>query len=199
MSTELIAKKTIEMEDSIISKISYTDLAVYKFIQEQFENSDVSQNLIFQYVYCKYYTLDLQKVDDLFIKGYFELMQSLKGTKNIDMESLLFKVYSIKTNRELKFHYSFTSKLAHTIDNNIPIWDSRIAKVFNLNLTSVKDNGVNGDNFCNVIEILQNKYNKLISENMICSTISKFDSKFGEFKISDVKKIDFLFWSLGKL
>lgn len=199
MSTELIAQKTIEMEDSIISKISYTDLAVYKFIQEQFESSDVSQNLIFQYVYCKYYTLDLQKVDELFIKGYFELMQSLKGSKNIDMESLLFKVYGIETKREKKLHYSFTSKLAHTIDNNIPIWDSRIAKVFNLNLTSVKDNGVNGDNFCSIIETLQYEYNKLISESMISSAISKFDSKFGELKISDIKKLDFLFWSLGKL
>lgn len=199
MSVQQIAEKTVSLEKDIIEKIKPKDLAVYTFLKDQFENTDVSNNLIFQYVYCNFYTLDIQKVDELFINGYFNLMQSLKGSKNIDLETLLFKVYNIKTERNLKFQYSFTSKLAHTINNDIPIWDSCIAKAFSLNITSVKDNGVNGDNFLNTIEVLQNNYNEIISKNLIISTLNKFNEKFNEYKISDVKKLDFIFWALGKL
>ena len=160
MRIEDITKRTIACEKQVLGEITETALEVYQFIQDEFKNTDVSKNLLFQFVYCNFYTLDSQKVDALFLKGYFELMESLKGTKNLDIESLLFQVYAIETKRELKFHYSFTSKLAHTLDNNIPIWDTRIAYVFELKLTTVKDNGVNGDNFRDIIETIQEDYKK---------------------------------------
>lgn len=86
MSLVDIVKKTIESEDAIIDQIAEPDVAVYHFLQQQFEKTDVSSNLIFQYVYCNFYTLDAQKVDKKFIRGYFELMQSLKGSVDLDMK-----------------------------------------------------------------------------------------------------------------
>ncbi len=193
-----ITNRIIDIEDSLIDKISKTNLEVYKFIQDEFINSDVSKNFVFQFVYCNFYTLDMKKVDAKFIQGYFELMQNQKGTVGLDLETLLFNVYKIETGRALKFNYSFTSKLAHTIDNNIPIWDSRIAEVFGLKLSSVKDNGVNGDNFRDRIETLQGVYKKILSENLIKSTLLLFNEKFNEYEISDTKKLDFIFWAAGK-
>ena len=199
MSLVDIVKKTIESEDAIIDQIAEPDVAVYHFLQEQFEKTNVSSNLIFQYVYCNFYTLDAQKVDKKFIRGYFELMQSLKGSVDLDMEVLLFKVYHLETDRILKFQYSFTSKLAHTLDNNRPIWDSKIARVFSLYLTSIEDNGVNGDMFINAIENLQSNYRKIIQENLLSSTIGKFNQKFDKYSISDTKKLDFIFGALAKV
>ena len=199
MKLEEITKRTLVCEKAVIKEISRSNLEVYRFIQDEFNNTDVSKNLIFQFVYCNFYTLDKQKVDADFIRGYFELMQSLKGSKDLDLVSLLFEVYNIETKRERKFHYSFTSKLAHTIDNNIPIWDSRIADLFSLNLKSVQDKKVNGEKFRNCIITLQEQYEKVISENLLYSTLNKFNEKFKEFNLSDTKKLDFIFWSAGRI
>lgn len=198
MRIEDITKRTIACEKQVLGEITETALEVYQFIQDEFKNTDVSKNLLFQFVYCNFYTLDSQKVDVLFLKGYFELMESLKGTKELDLEKLLFQVYAIETKKR-KFHYSFTSKLAHTLDNNIPIWDSRIAYVFERKLTTVKDNGVNGDNFRDIIESLQEDYKKIIEKGLLKSTLDKLNDKFEYYKISDTKKLDFIFWAAGRV
>ena len=44
MSLVDIVKKTIESEDAIIDQIAEPDVAVYHFLQEQFEKTDVSSN-----------------------------------------------------------------------------------------------------------------------------------------------------------
>jgi hypothetical protein len=199
MNLEEITKRILFCETAVLKEITRTNIEVYKFVQDEYNKTDVSRNLIFQYVYCSFYTLDKQKVDAQFIQGFFDLMQRLKGSKDLNIESLLYDVYNLETKREHKFHYSFTSKLAHTIDNNIPIWDSRIAEVFGLRLKSVQDNKLNGFNFRNCINTLQEHYDKVISENLLFSTLNKFDEMFIEFNLPNTKKLDFIFWAAGRV
>ena len=126
-------------------------------------------------------------------------MEELRATKQIDIESILFKLYDIPVRGKNKYHYSFASKLAHTLDENFPIWDSMIRKVFGYVNPKGNDPEKLGDDFRDLIENIQSAYQQIIKEDLLIECLTRFDEKFKDNNISTLKKIDFIFWSAGKL
>ena len=94
-------------------------------IQDELYNidlSDVVKSEGFRKAYAGYYGMARRGED--FCGEYFKIMERLKGEINLDFETVFDRVYEIAHTDEV----SFSSKMLHTINPDLPIWDSIVAE-----------------------------------------------------------------------
>lgn len=136
------------------------------------------------------------------IKCYFFY---LLEKREANLEYILSELYEIPTLKgKNTMQFSFATKLLHTIDNDKPIFDSRVKSTLQI---KSKGSGKHSDKDTKIrscIEIydsLEQWYVKLKENEKVKNFISKFKLKFriDKEKISDTKILDFIIWSLGKL
>jgi len=199
MKINEITSKIEAHSNEIVASLTQRDVQFYQFIKNELKSTNVAENLIFQLVYSNFYTLDNRKLAPEFKLEYFRIMEELKSNETIDLETILFKLHDIPLRGSFKFHFSFASKLAHTLDENIPIWDSQIAKMFSFKRPTGADWAKIADDFIDQIENIRSAYEAIITNNLLENTLKAFDDKFKGNDISTYKKIDFIFWSAGKL
>ena len=94
-------------------------------IQDELYNIDLSDAVkseSFRKAYAGYYGMARRGED--FCGEYFKIMERLKGEINLDFETVFDRVYEIAHTDEV----SFSSKMLHTINPDLPIWDSIVAE-----------------------------------------------------------------------
>jgi hypothetical protein len=92
---------------------------------------------------------------------------------------------------------SFASKLLHTINPELPIWDKYVLDYFKLKAPSRNMGEKERIKKANdVYEELKTKYKELQNKEEGKMMIEKFDGCYPEYKkdISPIKKIDFIIW-----
>ena len=191
-------------KEIVVANIGNDSVDVYDYIQKQFNNGDVASNTAFQKAYNSFYRLNSAGLTKIFKSNYFRLLQekrSMNVFNRVKIKDILLELYKYKNTRGLNcIHFSFTTKLIHTIDNGFPIYDSNIKKVF----------GLKGPyNYYDTIEriniyLKQHKtidsiYSQIIEENLLENTIQLFELKFSNYSLSKIKILDFIFWTAGKL
>lgn len=154
--------------------------------------------------YWKTYSEDFQKVYfDFYLKGaaisnkkdiYFEIFKKIN--KDVSMEQLL----NILLKKMGKVHLSISSKMLHTFNNNLPIYDSVVSGYLKSNYDlSIKSASQKKDRMKNALqnwESLNEWYTSLKYEADRNEIIEWFDLNYpNESKISNVKKIDFVIWA----
>src|SRR3989344_4255422 len=127
--------------------------------------------------------------------------------KNIGKESISvylflkneYKKGNIKNNN--LFQFSFATKLLHAIDNNSPISDAKILRVFYKRRRTDGSKEEKIKSCLEIYEFLKDTYSCFLQEGQLKKLILKFREKFDvtENKMSDIKVVDFIIWSLGKL
>ncbi|MDP2668486.1 MAG: hypothetical protein Q8P07_01480 [bacterium] len=192
-----ISQEIYERQNDILSNIDIESIDVYLWLRNEFKKGNILENTVFQFVFRSYYLLDSAGLGEKVKKRYFELL----ADKQTDLEKVLVELYQIETLRKRKtIQFSFATKLLHTIDNNNPIFDSKVARVIHRNVSgTTRDARV-----ASCIEIytyMKRLYPDLIKEERIKKVIEKFRTKFNvtSDKMPDIKILDFLIWSLGKL
>jgi hypothetical protein len=122
---------------------------------------------------------------------YYDIMEKGKNT-NLSFEGVLRELY-IKTGR---IEASFASKLIHTLNNNMPIWDRFVLQNLNLKMPLCKGEQKIQAAIGIYHEIMQ-WYEKSLSTNEIDKKIFEFDEIFPEYRwFSKTKKLDFLLWQM---
>lgn len=94
-------------------------------IQDELYNIDLSDAVKsegFRNKYADYYGMARRGKN--FCCEYFKIMERLKGEINLDFETVFDRVYEIAHTDEV----SFSSKMLHTINPDLPIWDSIVAE-----------------------------------------------------------------------
>ena len=49
------------------------------------------------------------------------------------------------------------------------------------------------------LDIIQKHYELILENNLLPLAQAKFDKKFQNYSLSEIKKLDFIFWSSGKI
>ncbi|MBA3047363.1 hypothetical protein KKC83_01555 [Patescibacteria group bacterium] len=197
MEIAQIIKKIFEQQDEILSNLNFESIDVYLFLKNEYEKGNILNNFVFQFVFRSYYRLDSAGLSDKIKKHYFELLAG-KQTKLERILSELYEIPTLRSNNTIQF--SFATKLLHTIDNNFPIFDSEVGKIFNMGVIGVgRDAKI--ASCIKIYDSLKIYYTELKKEEKIKEVISKFRQKFNvdTEKVSDTKILDFIIWSLGKL
>jgi hypothetical protein len=185
-------------EEEILNNIDIESIDVYIFLTGEFKKGNILDNHLFQFVFRSFYRLDGAGLSDKQKKCFFELLDQ-KQDKLLKILSELSDIPDKKGRNAVQF--SFSTKLLHTLDNDKPMFDKYVGK-------SLKIGNITGGNKQEKIEsrlrdykLLQDKTRELLGMAEIKEIISHFRKKFNvdKIQISDIKVLDFILWSYGKL
>jgi|SRR3989344_4480485 len=167
-------------------EIDQESIDIYKFLQKQFPIDDN----IFRFVYRSFYGLDNAGLSEECKQEYFGLFKK----RETSLQKILEALYHFKTRKGFNtYQFSFATKLIHTIDNNAPIYDSKVHKLFKFppRKKEIK--------WCiNTYNLLKEKYASLLQDNQVQQRIKELKEKYSTQDLSDTKMLDFILWTIGK-
>lgn len=160
----------------------------YVRIMNLINNTDASVDKEFQKLFNGFYRMRQRKA--LFYNVFYSYLQSNKWTQ-ISFEDVLMHIF----NETWQVHASFSSKLAHTINPNLPIWDKHVLGNMNLQAPSYSSK----NRIVKIIDVynkLSDKYNEYLSSETWVLIIKCFNYLYPNLWISDIKKVDFALWQI---
>lgn len=201
-TTDEIARIINNHTQAIIDNISYESIEVYNFLRKEYEKKNITDNYLFQFVYRSFYRLDNAGLPAEFKTEYFNLLERYsKPNHFFDFHTILKKLNDIENYKKQRtIQFSFVSKMQNTIHSNKPIYDSKVAKVFAFSRAKpVLSFDEKVDFYKKQLQEIEDTYKLLIKNNSIQKVITLFDEKFQGNNLGTTKKLDFIFWSAGKL
>lgn len=204
---EKIMKKIREITDwiennstEIIENIDQESVDVYNFLKTEFKKSNVNENYLFQFVFRSFYRIDNAGLTPEFKKEYFKILEKNRNEKQFTFEKVLRRLYSFPNRKgQSTLQFSFATKMFNTIDDIMPIYDSEVAKMFAMSRPYQSEFEIKLDKYLDQLDKIQNGYEQIINQNLLPETIGLFDQVFKNNKLSEMKKLDFIFWSAGKI
>lgn len=184
----------------IVENIAYESVAVYLFLRDEYARGNIITNHVFQFVYRSFYRIDYAGLTDNFKNEYFRLLESHREGNNVDLRQLVRQLNDIPNHRgDRTIQFSFVTKLANTVNENFPIYDSNVAYVYGFRRPlSNKPFDSRLDEFMNQYDELRNSYSEIIDGRLLEEALEVFRGRFGQ-QMHVVKKIDFIMWSCGNL
>jgi len=193
---EWIESNSIE----IIENIDQESVDVYNFLKTEFKKSNVNENYLFQFIFRSFYRIDNAGLTPEFKKEYFKILEQNRNEKQFDFEKVLRKLYSFPNRKgQNTLQFSFATKMFNTINDSMSIYDSEVARMFSLSRPFQSEFEIKLDKYLDQLDIIQTGYQQIIEQNLLPETIGLFDRTFKDNKLSEMKKLDFIFWSAGKL
>ena len=127
-------------------------------------------------------------------KVFFEIFER-KKKKNCSYKEIITELYEGTGQVEA----SFASKMLASIDENMPIWNSKV-----LDRIGIKSSNKRGqqklEETIELYDVIVQWYSDLKANKASYNEyITSFDSRFPDYSsISDIKKIDFILWAMGE-
>ena len=160
----------------------------YKDIMYLLYEVDVSTDRSFQKMFNGFYRIRQKPAE--FYKTLYSYLEAKKSTQ-VSFKSALTHLYDSQG----KLESSFASKIAATINPNLPVWDSIVLKHlglktpgYNLSVEERKNRIVE------MYNSLQKFYSDFLKHKLSNKMIGDFDEKFPNNNISAIKKIDLILW-----
>ena len=184
----------------IVENIETESIEVYSFLKEQFEKSNVTGNYLFQFVYRNFYRLDNAGLTSQFKTEYFKILEENRNNKIFHFDEILKRLYNFPNRKgQNTLQFSFVTKMLNTIDNKMPIYDSEVAKMFSVSRPNSTDFEKKLDLYLEQLNVIQESYEQIINHNKLPNVSQRFDEKFKSHNLDEMKKLDFIFWSAGKI
>lgn len=200
-TTEEIINLINNNAQAIVNNISHESIDVYNFLKTQFDNNNVTENYLFQFVYRSFYRIDNAGLTSVFKTEYFNILEEYRQLDNFDFAIILQRLYEIPNHRgQNTFQFSFVTKMQNTICNDKPIYDSEVAEVFSFTRPSHNlafNDKVNS--YLEQLNFIDNTYNFLIENRNLNGIIDLFGNRFPNHNLQTKKIYDFIFWSAGKV
>jgi len=174
----------------------------YISIREKFDNQE-SNTPEFKSTYRKFYQLNAARLSEGFCESYFGLLEENRNNEEIQVESIVNQLYQLESNSKgtHAVHFSFASKLAHTVNNTLPVYDSMVAAFYffpDIKTNWNKDRKV--QEYIASYQFLMSEYDRVIESNLLGHAIVQFRARFEVgVEYSDVKLIDTLIWRFTSL
>lgn len=164
----------------------YKMMTDYLRIQDDYAKGSGTINSVeFQKFYCYYYKLRF--VSPGFKTEYFEIMDEINSGTKYYFEDIAARLDPI----DGKHQFSFITKLMHTTDDRLPIYDSLVAK----NL-AIKHPKTVSDRLA-ILQDMIKLYADLAADPAFLAMIKEFDDVFPLCtRMSFAKKCDFILWAL---
>ncbi len=184
----------------IIENIDQESVDVYNFLKSEFKKSNVTENYLFQFVFRNFYRIDNAGLTPEFKKEYFKILEQNRNEKQFDFKKVLRRLYSFPNRKgQNTLQFSFATKMFHTINDMMPIYDNEVAKMFSMSRPYQSEFEIKLDKYLDQLDKIQNAYEQIIDQALLPKTIGLFDQVFKDNKLSEMKKLDFIFWSAGKI
>jgi len=189
--------------DYIVKEIGRESVDVYTFISGEYEKAQISGNSVFQFIYRSFYRLDNAGLTREFKDHYFQLMDSCRDQESVDIEALTRALHPYLTRKGHKsLQFSFVTKLANTVNRSYPIYDAEVARVFGFRRPySYLGFDFRLQRYIEFYRQLREIYVAILADNELADARLLFREHYQApaDRVPDMKVLDFIFWSLGKL
>lgn len=166
------------------------------------EKSSAVENKLFQFVFRSFYRIDNAGLTDEFKQKYFKLLEDTRDCEP-DIKDLCAQLYDIENRKGSKsLQYSFITKLANTVNPELPLYDKEVAKMYGYRSPiSHKPLDQRIENLLSFYNHLTKDYTEILNNCLLETTLNAFDQKFPSYQsmLINNKKLDFVIWSAGKL
>lgn len=184
----------------IIENIDQESVDVYNFLKTEFKKSNINENYLFQFVFRSFYRIDNAGLTPEFKKEYFKILEQNRNEQQFDFDKVLRRLYSFPNRKgQNTLQFSFATKMFNTIDDKMPIYDSEVAKMFSMSRPYQSEFKIKLEKYLSQLDKILNAYEQIINQNLLQETIGLFDLEFKNNRLSEMKKLDFIFWSAGKI
>ena len=173
--------------EEILAKVELRQgIEKYKYIMNRFREVDVSKDASFRKTFENFYVLSRYPMP--FREDYFAFMERNKS-QTLEFAEVLsyFKAHG-------SLEASFSSKLIHTINPSMPIWDKIVTTDhfgYKLPYPKAKERE---QRIVNLYEAYCESFMAYMESEEGKSIIRMFDEKFPDSGLTDVKKVDFVLW-----
>lgn len=165
-------------------------LKTYQYLMTSLHSTDVSRDEAFQTAFRNFYQMRSFYSDE-FARSYFKLMEKLKDYG----PDMTFKIAFERVKHiQHTYEMSFSSKLAHTINPLLPIWDSVVTSGHFGIRPPYAGHKDRENACCDKYTIFEDVFYDYMASDDGIEIIHAFDQVFPDNGISDVKKIDFVLW-----
>jgi len=203
MDQEQIINDLNKYKAEIIEKLSTNHWRPYFLIKEKFSRNEIDPEFVAGF--SAFYVMNgPMGLNDTQKNEFFRLLSSREN----DLEKVLKSLYEILGyGGTHKLFLSFGTKLLHTIDNNLPIYDRNIAYVLGLTNQVAGSFEVKIKNRIDIYNELKNNFEMLLANSEInvylkdmrkeiarATEISNFEWK--DTLVSDTKLLDSSLWAL---
>lgn len=203
MNLEKTINDLIKYETEIINKLSANHWHPYFLIKEKFSNGVLDDE--FKNCFCGFYIMNGPMGLNNFQKDEFFKLLSAKGNNLEKILRTLYEIPGYGGNRKL--FLSFGTKLLHTIDNDLPIYDRNIADVLELQNQAVGTLETKVKNRISIYDELKNNFTLLLKNSQTTNFLENIRKEINEKStennlewknnlVSDVKLLDSSLWAL---
>lgn len=176
--------------DTILGRITISQLRRYHTLQCTLQKSDVSKDEGYKRMFNGFYRMQRRKPD--WYDYFFSLLEAEKKNSRVSFHKIINQIYADYGRVEP----SFSSKLVATIRPGLPVYDKYVRD--NLRLAIPRPNDPAADRVAEYVKL----YSRLSTDLTGLTKHSKFaalkralDAKFGLFAgFTDMKKLDLLLW-----
>lgn len=168
----------------------------YNYILTEFKTGNIVNNKEFKKIYKKFYVLNRGGLGPKLIDRYFELLEK----RETNLRKILRELSKIPRRKgDYAVELSFASKLVHTVDNNQPIFDKNVTKVFGIKLNyNIKNIDERIENRLRAYDLLKKEFNEVLADQEVKEIVKRFKGRL-KVNIGDVKMLDFMLWKLGEM
>lgn len=159
----------------------------YIWIMDRLPKCDVSMDMGFQKIFNGFYRI---RRNQEFLKGYYSYLESRK-----DFAPGFVDVLQYFYDGCGRIEASFSSKLAATLNPNLPVWDSIVLENLKLRKPQAYE-AYRLEKTIQVYQTLQNWYLDYLKTDNARQTLLLFDRVYPHTNITDTKKIDLTLWSI---
>lgn len=164
-------------------------LARYDYLQRSLLKKDVTSNRDFQRAFKSFYRV---RRGEGWCRVFFSALEREKHNHALSFRDVLEEIYR-ETGR---VEASFSSKLAATVDENLPVWDKHV--LHNLELKPPYSAMAPEGRLNRCVELysrIQSWTSNAIRQSAFPEWRRRFDRAFPSFRhFTDVKKLDLFLW-----
>lgn len=161
----------------------------YGWLLKALPERDVSEDRHFRRAYLSYYKL--RQKDREFLRFYFDYLETHKS-RHITFEQAFLAIYR----RFGIFDPASASKLAATVDPNLPVWDSQILGSLGIRPLSLERDRCRAEKTLDAYDRLCAFYGRYLSSRSGRMAVALFEEVYPGTGFTPIKKADFVLWSV---
>ena len=193
----LINRNAVEIPE----RISIKDVKTYSELLDELNRTDVSKDAEYRKKYHGFWKMRFPS--HRYREAYFDYLQKHKKRNDVTPKAVCQALKNTSVDEKDKhiIQFSFATKLAHMLDQKVPIYDDRVSAFFFIRNPKTD---ISFDDRLNLYseshEFLKREYKRVIANGLLEPSIRAFRRKFHEYPQEDnVKIIDWLIWAFVSL
>lgn len=190
------------------TEIKYTVVG-YEFLKSRYNaKGKISEDYLFRWFFEAFYAMIPRRYVSIdFIKLFYEEMDKIRDEKNRgdwDAVEIAKKLYdkqsnNDKNNTKKSFQFSFVTKMLNLADDTqYPIYDSKVALIFNCHYPADSDVNQKVVKYKQQYDQIKEDYKNLLKNEAVQQIIDLFKETFDCSWMSDLRALDIIVWEMGK-